>query len=128
MSSDTGLKLENSLSVHQFTFSLIQKASIQIKAVQKWETKKLDFELVKSVCKFVRDEIDKGELSKLLSSKQASNLDKVEIIKQIFKETFDLTDEELSQIESHIISAIENKLVKSKPFQKFLKKLGLKKI
>jgi hypothetical protein len=47
------LKLENSLALHNTALTIAKKVMCQVKQLEQYESKKLDSELAKSVCKLV---------------------------------------------------------------------------
>ena len=124
------LKLKNTLAIHDFTFWVISKSKIAIKDIAKWDELKLDGELTKSICMLIEDEFEKAvydkENTKKLSRRQAKTIDKKELVKQIFKEMFDLTHDEVDKLDSDIQLLYNNKMIGYKSLWKrirlFLKK------
>jgi hypothetical protein len=112
----TNVKFENSLAVHDFTLSLVKKISLAIKEIEQWNTKKLDNELTKWVCKYVDAAISDATSSKAtkpLTSSQALAINKAAVVIQALKQTFDLTDSEVSIVQSQIDFLIDNGLISS---------------
>lgn len=107
------LKCQNTLALHSFTLSLIDSVVTEVQKLPEFKSKKLDNELTKSICKFVRDEII-ASIGGHLTYSQASNLDKKAIIVEALRKCFQLSEEEASLIESQVEFFLDNKLVKPK--------------
>ena len=117
------LKLENSLALHNTTLLIAKKVMYQVKQIEKVESKKLDSELTKAVCKFVHTlvkESVKGD-SPDLTKKQAEQIDKKAVVLLAMQEVFNLTPDETLQLDAQIDFLLENKLLKSKSI---LRKVG----
>jgi hypothetical protein len=110
------LKLENSLALHQTTLTIAKKVMYQVKQIEQVESKKLDSELTKAVCKLVHvlvKESVKGDHPDL-SKKQAEQIDKKAVVLLALQEVFSLTPEEVQLLDSQVVFILENKLLRSK--------------
>jgi hypothetical protein len=109
------LKLENSLALHNTTLTIAKKVMYQVKQIEQVETKKLDSELTKAVCKLVHvlvKESVKGDHPDL-SKKQAEQIDKKAVVLLALQEVFNLTPEEVQLLDSQVVFILENKLLRS---------------
>lgn len=118
--SSDGLKLSNTLSIHCFTLTLVDKLIKVIQQIPEYNSKRLDNELTKSVMKFVRDEIIKAT-GTVLSYEQAQSLDVKQIIIMALCKCFNLDDNESIIISNQIEFLLDNKLIKRKTFKKAIK-------
>jgi hypothetical protein len=110
------LKLENSLALHNTTLTIAKKVMFQVKQIEQVESKKLDSELTKAVCKLVHVLVkvsvkgDKPDLSK----KQAEQIDKKAVVLLALQEVFSLTPEGVQLLDSQVVFLLENKLLRSR--------------
>lgn len=109
----TKLKCQNTLALHSFTLSLINSAVGEIQKLPEYKSKRLDNELTKAICKFVRDEII-ASIGVHLTYGQASSLDKKAIIVEALQKCFDLTDDEAKHVSSQVEFFLDNHLIKRK--------------
>jgi hypothetical protein len=125
--SKTAVKFENSLGVHDFTFTLLKNIETKIKAIGEYETKRLDGELTKWVCKFIDSEITNSvrntKAEKPLTESQASEINKSAVAVQALKQTFNLSDSEVSMIESQVKFLFDNGIIKVPVVSKAITKI-----
>lgn len=115
-------KVKNSLAVHTFIYSTIKKIEMKVKEIPLWETKKGDHEVLKTVCKFINDELESAindeNAHVKLNDKQANNIDKSKIVVQALSNVFELTEEEQLSIQDGVDFLLNNKLVKNKKLRR----------
>ncbi len=116
------VKLENSLAQHQCLFSLIKQCTIKLKEIENYEDLKLKGEVTKYVAKLVEEGLENSKLSQ----KQKKAIEKKQIIKEIVKQVYKLTEAELVLVDDQIEYNLNNKIVKKKTLLKkgfkFIKK------
>lgn len=105
--SKNAIKLKNSLKIEDFVGSLIVKSIIQIKQVTNYETHKLNQDLTELVAKFVEKEIFESGI-------KDKTLNKREIVKEVFAKTFELTDQDILELDRQLKYLIENKIIKKR--------------
>ncbi len=112
------LKVKNSLAIHSTIFGIVDDVVKEIKKIPKFETKKNDNELLKSICLYVNDELKNSVETDLIKSKQANKIDKVKIIIEALDEVYDLTEEEKAALDTALEFMIDNKVVPNKKVRK----------
>lgn len=119
--SATKLKLKKGLALENFVKSLAQKGIMEVKELTDYQSHKLNPQLTSDLMNFIEKQVSNSEFSK-------KDINKKELLKEILKACFELTEEELNIIEKMVNYAIENEIVKPKTFfSRFMKgarKLG----
>jgi len=101
------LKFKHNLKQHALIFSLMKEIINKIKEIENWESLKSDPDLIFSVATSVEDEVAKSKIK---------SIDKKDLVIEIFKMVYDLTDEEKEVIRKIIDYQLNNKLIKKKNF------------
>lgn len=106
-----GIKLKNSSKkVHNFVGGLIIKSCLQIKEINNFEGQKLNQEITEAIAKYIEQEIFHDGTIK------GDTLDKRAIIKEVLQQCYDLSEEDLTVIDSQLNYLFENKIIKKKGF------------
>jgi hypothetical protein len=90
-------QVQVTLALHTTTLTIAKKVMFQVKQIEQVESKKLDSELTKAVCKLVHvlvKESVKGDKPDL-SKKQAEQIDTKAVVLLALQEVFSLTPEEV---------------------------------
>lgn len=115
-------KVKNSLAVHTFIYSTIKKIEMKVKEIPLWETKKGDHELLKTVCKYINDELEKAVNDEhapvKINDKEANKIDKSKIVIQALSNLFELSEEEQQALVDGVDFLLNNKLVKDKKLRR----------
>lgn len=101
------LKLKNSSLEIAWIYSTIKDGVKEVQNLENYQKQKLNPNLVRSTAKFVQEEIDK------LPKKIKRKINKIEIVKEINKQAFNLNEEELEILLTIVEDGIDNKLIKS---------------
>lgn len=99
------LKLSNSLAQSNFIKTLIQKGSCEIKEIVDYADLKLNPQLVNDIMNFIKKEVSKSKFA-------SADLEKSQIVIEIMKQCFDMSDLDVQWVESHIEFLTDNKLIK----------------
>ena len=102
------VKFKNSLALHNFIFGLIKRVSLKIKEIENYQGLKMNPELTTYILQCINEEI--AQINKTWVSK----IDVKTIITEILSSVFDLSDSEISQIESQLTYIVDNGIVKKK--------------
>ena len=104
------LKLKGTLLSNQTVLSIVKQGVENIKALENWEELKRDDELVVSTTKFIDKQVES------LKPKLRKEINKRQLLIEIFKNAFELTQEDIREIEKILNFAINNKVIKKKGF------------
>ena len=102
------LKLKGTLLSNQTVLSIVKQGVENIKALENWEELKRDDELVVSTTKFIDKQVEN------LKPKLRKEINKRQLLIEIFKNAFELTQEDIREIEKILNFAINNKVIKKK--------------
>lgn len=100
------LKLKNSSLEIAWVYGVIKKGVILVKEIENWEKQKLHPELIRSIANFIEEEIES------LPKKIRIKVNKDELVFEINKQAFELTDDELNLLKTTYNDSIDNKLIK----------------
>lgn len=109
------LKLSKSLAQANFVKTLIQKGSCEIKEIVDYAEHKLRPQLINDIMNFIESEVSKSKFAK-------AEIEKSQIVIEIMKQCYDMSDTDIEWVESHMQYVHDNKMVKKTSY--FL--LGLK--
>jgi hypothetical protein len=99
------IKLKNSASRHSKVFELIHKGIVGVRSIENYTGLKLNQEITQSVCNFVESEVS------LWKKNVSSSINKEAIATEIIQKAFNLSDSELTIIQSQIQYLLENSLI-----------------
>ena len=102
------LKLKGTLLSNQTVLSIVKQGVENIKALENWEELKRDDELVVSTTKFKDKQVES------LKPKLRKEINKRQLLIEIFKNAFELTQEDIREIEKILNFAVNNKVIKKK--------------
>lgn len=110
------LKVKKSLALEQFVKYIIKTCVENIKELE-FENGKIDSRLIRDVMNFIESLISESKFS-------SKNIDKEELLIEIWKTVFDINESEEKVIRNHIHTAIEDGTIKKKStLRKVLKKV-----
>lgn len=99
------LKFKHSLKQHALIFGLMKSIIEKIKEIENWESLKADPDLIFSVATSIEEEISKSKIK---------TINKKDLVVEVFKMVYDLTDEEKEVISKILDYQLNNKLIKKK--------------
>ncbi len=105
---EKSLKLKNSSKIQNFVGGLIIKSILKVKEIHNYEDQKLNQEITEAVAKFVERELFHDGTIK------SEQIDKREIVKEVLRQTWKLTEDDMKILDSQLDYLIENKIVKKK--------------
>ena len=119
------LKLKGKLLEHYIIHTVINKTVKEIKSIPNYQCLKINSQLIRTIMYEVLTQLNKPEFNE--NKKIIENIDKSELVKEIYKELF-FQDEELNEdinsfLETTIETIVESKIVKLKSNNVILKKV-----
>lgn len=106
------LNLKHFQGKMNYVQTLIHKGICEAKEIRNYTDHKLSPQLTQDVMQFIESEISNGKFSKVdLDNKSG-------IVSEILKQSFGLTDDEISNIDSQITYILDNNLIQKTSFLK----------
>lgn len=105
----TRLKFKHNLKQHSLVFKLVKDLMNKIKEIENWEVLKLDPDLIYSVATSVEEDVSKSKIK---------GVSKKDLVLEVFKMTYELSEEDIGILLKVLEYQLNNKLIKKKTILK----------